>query len=203
MHEYYKKIYGYISDKEVESLQERVNSLPEKSVIVEIGSFMGKSTVAMAEVAESRGISIFAIDPFIGSNLREQIIVKSKVGEREYKFIEDKRTVDEYYDPYIDYQKNIGPFQHVISTLKLRSEEAVKIWKKPIDMIFIDGDHSYKAVKHDIESWMPFVKKGGVMAFHDYGNVCGGVILAVDELVFDRYESYTLVGDLISGRLKA
>lgn len=37
----------------------------------------------------------------------------------------------------------------------------------PIDLIFIDGDHSIKGVERDIMNWTPRVKAGGVVVFHD------------------------------------
>lgn len=39
--------------------------------------------------------------------------------------------------------------------------------EKKIDVLFIDGDHSYEGVKKDFENYSPFVKKGGLIAFHD------------------------------------
>jgi predicted O-methyltransferase YrrM len=39
--------------------------------------------------------------------------------------------------------------------------------KRKIDLLFIDGDHTYKGVKKDFEMYAPLVKKGGIIAFHD------------------------------------
>lgn len=36
-----------------------------------------------------------------------------------------------------------------------------------IDLLFIDGDHSYEGVSRDIAAWLPYVKPGGVAIFHD------------------------------------
>jgi predicted O-methyltransferase YrrM len=36
-----------------------------------------------------------------------------------------------------------------------------------LDLLFIDGDHSYEGVKQDFEMYSPFVKEGGIVAFHD------------------------------------
>lgn len=36
-----------------------------------------------------------------------------------------------------------------------------------LDFLFIDGDHTYKGVKQDFEMYSPFVKKGGLICFHD------------------------------------
>ncbi|MDG0964309.1 MAG: class I SAM-dependent methyltransferase [Opitutales bacterium] len=38
---------------------------------------------------------------------------------------------------------------------------------KQIDLLFIDGDHSYKGVKADFEKFLPLVGENGVIAFHD------------------------------------
>jgi len=37
-----------------------------------------------------------------------------------------------------------------------------------VDFLYIDGDHAYDAVKRDYEAWHPFVKKNGIIGFHDY-----------------------------------
>lgn len=36
-----------------------------------------------------------------------------------------------------------------------------------LDYLFIDGDHTYEGVKQDFEMYSPFVRRGGVVAFHD------------------------------------
>jgi predicted O-methyltransferase YrrM len=38
---------------------------------------------------------------------------------------------------------------------------------RPVDFLFIDGDHSYEGVKRDFELWSPLVRPGGLIAFHD------------------------------------
>jgi predicted O-methyltransferase YrrM len=58
----------------------------------------------------------------------------------------------------------------------------------PIDVLFIDGDHSYEGAKADFERWGPHVREGGRLLFHDaidtgsYGNVYPGVQRAVEEV---------------------
>lgn len=59
---------------------------------------------------------------------------------------------------------------------------------RSLDMVFIDADHSYAAVSRDIDAWLPKVRKGGIIAGHDYKVWPGfGVIEAVTER-FDRVE---------------
>jgi predicted O-methyltransferase YrrM len=38
---------------------------------------------------------------------------------------------------------------------------------KPIDFLFIDGDHSFEGVKKDWEMYSPLVRPGGMVVFHD------------------------------------
>ncbi len=40
-------------------------------------------------------------------------------------------------------------------------------WDKEIDVLFIDGDHTYEGVKKDFEKFEPFVKEGGLILMHD------------------------------------
>jgi predicted O-methyltransferase YrrM len=38
---------------------------------------------------------------------------------------------------------------------------------RPIDVLFIDGDHSYEGVRADFEMYAPLVRSGGIVTFHD------------------------------------
>jgi predicted O-methyltransferase YrrM len=55
----------------------------------------------------------------------------------------------------------------------------------PLELLFVDGDHSYEGAKADYERWGAFVRPGGRLLFHDavdiggYGNVYPGVARAV------------------------
>lgn len=64
-----------------------------------------------------------------------------------------------------------------------------------IDLLIIDGDHSYAGVRRDIGAWWPHVKAGGIVLFHDYPHnlegVKTGVKQAFEEIPADSYESIT------------
>jgi predicted O-methyltransferase YrrM len=47
------------------------------------------------------------------------------------------------------------------------SRDAVRGWERPIDVLLIDGDHSYDATRQDIEGWSPHVREDGAILFHD------------------------------------
>ncbi len=58
----------------------------------------------------------------------------------------------------------------------------------PLDLLFVDGDHRYEGVRADTERWLPFVRPGGTVLFHDavpasrYGLVHEGVARWVEQL---------------------
>jgi predicted O-methyltransferase YrrM len=66
-----------------------------------------------------------------------------------------------------------------------------------IDFLFIDGDHSYEGVKMDFEMYSPFVRTGGIVAFHDIKptkeNSWSGVIPFWDTIK-NKYDSEEFMG---------
>jgi len=64
----------------------------------------------------------------------------------------------------------------------LSSNEAVKAWDQPIDLLFIDADHSYEGCLDDWNNFSPFVKPGGWVFFHDCDATSPGVEQVFDEI---------------------
>ena len=62
------------------------------------------------------------------------------------------------------------------------SEEAAREWSEPLDLVFIDGDHSEAACRLDWRLWSRFVEPGGVVAFHDARGGDPGPTAVVEEL---------------------
>jgi hypothetical protein len=63
----------------------------------------------------------------------------------------------------------------------LSTAMAKTIPDESLDFVYIDSDHSYEGVLKDLKAWTPKVKKGGVIAGHDYLNPAYGVYQAVQE----------------------
>ncbi len=74
------------------------------------------------------------------------------------------------------------------------SVEASKAWEDgSIDLIFIDGDHSYEGCMRDIQAWMPKLKADGVMLFHDCDESSPGVLWATAEYYYrNKLSSYDI-----------
>lgn len=52
-----------------------------------------------------------------------------------------------------------------------------------LDLVFLDGDHSYDGVKADLLAWAPKLKRGGILSGHDYNSDFPEVVQAVREFL--------------------
>ena len=43
-----------------------------------------------------------------------------------------------------------------------------RLWNGGLDFVYLDADHSYTAVKNDLESWLPLIRPGGIICGHDF-----------------------------------
>ena len=155
-------------------------------VCVEIGSALGKSAsyIGMALKENGRGM-LYAIDPHEPTNWNDVDAI----------------------DSLKEFNRNIAAagVREYVSLIRSYSDAAARNWKLPIDIIFIDGDHSYDGVKRDWELFLPHVKPSGVVIFHDtmwdlppyVGTVRSdmGVPRFVDELRQQGYQVLTISQD--------
>jgi hypothetical protein len=69
-----------------------------------------------------------------------------------------------------------------VQILRQTSMDAKAFVPDQLDLVFIDGNHSYSHVKEDIENWYPKLRSGGIISGHDYDPVhFPEVVQAVDE----------------------
>ena len=149
-----------------------VTELSDGAKIVEVGCWKGKSVAYLGvEVINSgKKISIDAVDTWLGSQN------------------EDPHLQDVYVRTntlYSLFLTNISPIKSVVNPIRMPSIDASKLYAdESIDVVFIDAEHTYHAVKADISAWLPKVKRGGYLAGHDYLWGEGQPVKrAVDELI--------------------
>lgn len=69
-----------------------------------------------------------------------------------------------------DFDRNMKPLEGYYNKIKGESSEAASQFNDgELDLVFIDANHTYEFVKRDILAWLPKIKKGGIIAGHDYG----------------------------------
>ncbi len=123
--------------------------LLQPSVIVEIGSARGKSSCSMALACRRNGKGkVYAIDPHIKNPWSEP----RTGGDNENFLISRLRSY------------GLEPWCEIIRDT---SANALKSWNRPIDLLFIDGDHSYEGVKSDFEGFLTWLTKDALVLFHD------------------------------------
>jgi predicted O-methyltransferase YrrM len=145
-------IPGSTTRREGEWLYRLASAGPGKGVIVEIGSFLGRSTVYLARGSKAAGREkVYAIDPHLGA----PVINHKFSGPTYQRFLNNLKRVQ---------------VRDVVVPVRKISQQAVNSWRRPIRLLFIDGDHAYATVKRDLISWGKFVVEGGVIAVHDAVN---------------------------------
>lgn len=130
-------------------------ALPDDAVIVEIGSFLGRSTTAMAMGCRGTRRKIFCIDTFKGNSS---------------DFVNGENNVTWEGDEYLStFKANLERNDLLAYAVPIQglSHDVGRNWKTPIDFLFIDGSHEYEDVISDFELFLPWVKPGGLIALHD------------------------------------
>jgi MMP 1-O-methyltransferase len=132
-------IPGWLTDEEGEALYELARACRGDGVIVEIGSWKGKSTVCLGLGSRAgSSVPVYAIDP-----------------HADYRFGDFKTNVD---------RAGIAELVRPIASL---SQPAAEDFDESIELLFVDGSHEYDLVLEDFEKWVPKVVDGGWVAFHD------------------------------------
>jgi predicted O-methyltransferase YrrM len=153
-------IFGAFSLKELEMLVVVADDCKKRAIFVEIGSYCGRSSLALGLVAKRNDCDLTCVDNFvtIPPFLNNSDEVKNT-------FINNMKTNEANYE-----------------LLNMTSEEASKVYNKEIDLLFIDGDHRYEGIKMDCERWIPKVKLNGYILFHDFVGSWVGISQYLDEL---------------------
>lgn len=124
------------------------NIHPKK--IVELGTHYGCSFFSFCQAVKDSSLEteLLAVDTWNGDE---------QAGYYEQEVYETvKKTVDTYYSDI------------KITLLKMTFDRALSLIEdNSIDLLHIDGLHTYEAVKHDFESWLPKLSGDGVVFFHD------------------------------------
>lgn len=159
------QVEGQCTKAELLSLLELASQVSATECIVEIGSYRGRSTLALAYGSRfSKKARVFAVDPHVD-------------------YVGPKGGV---YGPadQAELYRNIHETQmgDLISVVSLPSLNAAAAWTdRNIGLLWIDGDHRYEGCRGDFDAWASHLIPDAVVAFHDSSDE--GVERTITELL--------------------
>jgi hypothetical protein len=144
------------SHEECAFLHRLAKSVSE-GVIVEIGSYQGRSSIALGKGSlDGAKADVFVVDPheeFVG-------VLGGHFGPK------DRQAFYEHIAA-----ERLGT---IIRLISLPSHEAAPAFRRRIGLLWIDGDHSFAGVTRDFENWSPYLTEKAVVAFDDSTDSTGG-----------------------------
>jgi len=121
----------------------------EPAVFVELGTHTGNSYFSFCQSVKDNllGTKCFAVDTWHGD--KHAGSYSEEIYSNVFKF-------------------NEANYEKFSKLIRMTFDNALPHFDdKSIDLLHIDGLHTYEAVKHDFESWLPKMAPGGIILFHD------------------------------------
>jgi hypothetical protein len=153
------RIPTHLTRRERLFLYRTARGLSRGSIIVEVGSYLGASSCFLAAAAKERKCMVYCVDTWQNDGMS-----------------------DGPCDTYDAFLRNTGSYRNTVTPIRGRSEETAQDFDRTIDMLFIDGDHSYDGVAGDLRAWLPKLSCQAWIALHDFG-WAEGVRRAIGEFV--------------------
>lgn len=165
-------VEGYLSPNEMRFLALLAAYPTASGEILEIGSFKGKSTVILAKAAALTDNSrVNAVDPMTAPSETDPDLR----GEA---------------SSFPDFQRNLEAkgVAAQVNFHRTFSYELAKTWDKPLRLLWIDGDHTYKGTKLDFDGFAPFLEDGAIVAIHDVlHEFDGGVRVYMEDILLSPH----------------
>jgi predicted O-methyltransferase YrrM len=161
---------GHLTEREGRFLALAAAAAPAAGVILEIGSFKGKSTVGLASVARRFGLERpVAVDPHTAPAATDP----------------DLAGQASSWDAFMATLRAAG-LSDGVAAHRAYSRDLAGTWSRPLRLLWIDGDHTYAGALEDFRLFAPHLAPGGIIAVHDVLNAFEGPIRVFVEEVLAR-----------------
>lgn len=181
---YQSRAFGFLTPFEVMFMESLSRSLPAGATIVNIGAGVGTSGLALTE-------------PHIPGEFNQFPHKTAHVVTIDISLSAPTGGLENERNAFAA----VGLDSYIPSQVHNDSKEAGKFWNGGgVNLLFVDGDHSYEGASGDILAWKPHITPGGIIVIHDYeSNNWADVKRAVDEYLADWHHILT-VDSLIAFR---
>lgn len=170
---------GWLTQKEMIALYNLAKQ--SEGLIVEIGSWKGKSTSCLALGSlDGNNVLIHAIDPFTGST---EHMLK---GETTYK--EFKNNISKLPEQ---------TFQLIIPFITTSELKYSSYFDKEIKLLFIDGAHDLISVMRDFSNYYQKVADDGIIVLHDFGVQGWAGPTHLGECLIKEFEDCEIIDSLL------
>ncbi len=178
------KIDGWLTDREAGLLYDLARN--SSGPIVEIGSWQGRSTSAIAlGSAAGRKQPVTAVDPFIG------VQASPRKTSLDTEGADHIPTGPERLRANLDAAGVNGQ----VTILHKASWQAIHDDNIPeeLGLVFVDGSHEYRDVCRDLDLYLPRLRKGGLAVLHDVVAGDPGVVKAVEDKISNKPNQYRIM----------
>ncbi len=165
--------------------------------MLEVGSYCGRSTIWLGDIAEHAGRVLFAVDHHRGSE-------ENQAGwEHHDNDVVDERVGKMDTLPFFRAAIHDADLERSVFALVGRSPEVAAVWTTPLSFLFVDGGHGELPAKLDYEGWTPHVAPGGVLAIHDvFPDPADGGRPPYEQIYLPAIESGRFVEISVTGSLR-
>ena len=155
---------GFMPEEEGEALWDAAVSATagvSDAPLLEVGSYCGRSTVWLGDVAERSGRILYAVDHHRGSE-------ENQSGwEHHDPEVVDPRTGSMDTLPFFRATIHDAGLETSVVAVVGRSDVVGAAWTTPLAFLFVDGGHGEEPARLDFDNWLPHVATGGIVAIHD------------------------------------
>jgi MMP 1-O-methyltransferase len=152
---------GFMPEDEAEALYDAAWAMAPLGVILEVGTYCGKSATWLGAAARQRGGRVVTVDHHRGSE-------ENQAGWEHH----DPELVDPATGlmdtlPFFRRTMADAGLEDTVTAIVGRSTTVAALWSTPLALLFIDGGHAEEHAQNDYSGWAKFVAAQGILAIHD------------------------------------
>lgn len=163
------ELAGHLTPREVRFLALAAAVPTASGDLLEIGSFLGKSTIILAKSAALAGAgAVAAVDPLLVT------------GPTDPKDADPASVATRFRD-----NLRAHGVEALVDFHQVTSAELGRSWDRPLRLLWIDGDHTCEGARIDFRAFAPHLAPGGIVALHDVLHRYEGPARVFSEEVLD------------------